>query len=88
MTRISQREARRLRTLVAHYEEQTKAMRRIWAQEYPGGVEITRCAWTDATAQIPTAVRTARKLGHAVVAIGDDGGTVRFVALPLPESQL
>lgn len=58
--------------------------RRVWAQEYVGATEIARATFTT-EAIAPTVVRTARKLGHAVVVVGDDGQTLRFLALPWPE---
>lgn len=81
--KISQREARRLRKRVQVLQEAENARRRTWAQDYPGGVEIARTEWQTHEA-IPTAVRTARKLGHAVVVMGADStGLLRFIALPL-----
>lgn len=84
--KISQREARRLRKHVQALEDAALRMRRAWSQEYFGGVEIARATW-GATDQVPTAVKVARKLGHAVVAVGDDGGLIRFVALPYAEPE-
>ena len=81
-TRISQREARQLRKRVDELVGVLERQRAIWSQEYIGGAEIARTTWQPLEA-IPVAVRTARKLRHAVVVVGDDGGTVRFVALPL-----
>ncbi len=80
--RISQNEARRLRKRVEELESRERKRRATWSQDWFGGVEIARTTWDSATASIPTAIRTARKLNHAVVAVGDDGGTVRFIALP------
>lgn len=82
MGKISQREARRLKKQVEALQRQIKNQRQRWSQDYIG-VEIARTAWEPHGA-IPTAIRTARKLDHAVVAIGGDDGTVRFVALPHP----
>lgn len=79
---ISQREARRLRKRVTALETVLKNQRRMWAQEYIGA-EIASAAW-EPMAALPVAVRTARKLGHAVVVIGNETGTLRFVALPHP----
>lgn len=82
---ISQREARRLRKDVVALQSVLNTQRRTWAQEYIGGVEIARIHWDDALDSRLVAVRTARKLNHAVVVVGDDGGTLRLVALPHPK---
>lgn len=84
--KISQREARRLRKRVTELETHLDHQRRSWSQEYVGGVEITRTQWK-AEDVVPTAIRTARKLDHAVVCVGDDGGLIRFIALPLAERE-
>jgi hypothetical protein len=81
--RISQREARRLRKRVTELESVLVNQRRLYSQEWFGGVEIGR--FTFNSNYISEVVRTARKLGHAVVAVGDDSETVRFVALPHPK---
>lgn len=83
MSKISQREARRLRKRVKELEEAEAKRQRRYAQDWPGGVNV-------ATADLPTdaavAIRTARRLRHAVVAIADDSGnSVRFMALQHPE---
>ncbi len=82
MSHISQRAAQRFRKRVNELETLVEQQRSRWSQQYVGGVEIARCEWKD-DLTIPTAIRVARKLTHAVVVVGDDGGTVRFVALPL-----
>lgn len=83
MSRVSQREARRLRKRVAELEQEESRRRRAWASDYPGGVQITSTKWESAGSTVPTAISTARKLGHAVVAITESDGLVRFLALPL-----
>jgi hypothetical protein len=85
LKRISQREARQLRKRVAALEVAEERRRRVWSQEWTGGVNIATAVEDVATA---TAVRTARKLGHAVVVLGDDGNTVRFMALPHPKVEI
>lgn len=87
MGRISQREARRLRKRVAALEDILSQQRRVWGQEWFGGVEIAQTTWAPTDA-IPVAVKTARKLGHAVVVKGDDSGRVQFMALPLKEEAI
>jgi hypothetical protein len=80
---ISQREARRLRKRVTILEDIIERQRRDYSQDWFGGVDIGRYEFT--TVAIPEIVRTARRLGHAVVAVGDDTDTIRFIALPHPK---
>lgn len=82
--RISQREAVACRKRVVELEREIQAQRRTWGTEWPGGVSIGSVKW-DANANVPTAIRTARRLAHGVVVTVDDGGTVNFLALPLPK---
>lgn len=79
---ISQREARRLKKRVAELEAQERERRAQWATDYPGGVNF----WSigDCGADRMAAVRTARKLGHAIVAVPDmNAATIRLYALPV-----
>jgi hypothetical protein len=85
MNVISQREARRLRRLVAELEQQEHERLQSWATRWPGGVNIVSSKWA-ANDAVPMAIRTARKLGHAVIALADDDGAVRFIALSLAPS--
>ncbi len=80
--KISQREARRLRKRVTELEQAVSRQRSVYAQEWLGGIDIGREAMETTTA---TAIRTARRLGHAVVAVGDETDTVRFIALQHPK---
>lgn len=80
---ISQREARRNLKELRRLREVIAAQRRIWSQDYIGATNIATCNW-DSENKVPVAIRTARKLKHAVVCIGDDTGQVRFMALPHP----
>lgn len=82
MARISQREARQLRKRVAELEHTFYLQRRVWAQEYTGGTHIGTVKFGNLESPIPVAVRTARKLKHAVVAIADDSGSIHLYALP------
>ena len=75
---ISQREAQRLRKRVEVLERILIQQRATFAQEWFGGVEVARCSDHETAIKI----RVARRLNHAVIAIGDDGDTIRFVALP------
>lgn len=81
MKSISQREARRLRKRVSELESRIIQQRAAWSQEYLGGAQIGTQLFTVDNA-IPSIVRTARKLRHAVVVVGDDSQTLRFIALP------
>ena len=84
---ISQREARRLEKRVEALERQIKGQRERWTGDYIG-VEVSRAEWQPLD-PVPVAIRTARKLGHAVVAVGNQNdGTVRFVALPHPSESV
>lgn len=82
MSVISQREARRMRKRLTELEQAENSRRNGWVREYPGGVNIASVSWAK-DERIPVAIRTARLLGHAVVVTADDGGGVRFFALPL-----
>lgn len=83
--KISQREARRLKKETLRLSNEIDEQRRAWSQQYFGGTDIGRfdCEPNDPRA---VAVRTARKLNHAVVVVGDDGGTLRLLALPHPKA--
>lgn len=83
--KISQRDATATRKRLAALETAVERQRSVWSQEYIHGVEIASAKWDAGTDYVPNAVRTARKLGHAVVAVGDDTGKIRFVALPHPK---
>lgn len=80
--RISQREARRLRQRVDQLERAIERQRASYAQEWFGGVNIASHQMPDSVA---ACIRTARQLKHAVVVIGDDSDSIRFMALPLPK---
>lgn len=55
-------------------------------QEYVHGVEVATVTFSNA--DVVAAIRTARKLRHAVVCVGDDTNVVRFIALPHPSEAL
>ncbi len=82
--KISQREARGLRQCVRELEAAENLRRGNWSQEWPGGVHI-RSASLDAISV--AMLKTARRLGHAVVVIEAGADTVNFFALPLAETQ-
>ena len=82
---ISQREARALRKRVAELEQMERDRRKFWSRNYPGGTHIGSITWNDPSL-VCEAAYTARKLGHAVVAVpADDRKTMMLYALPLPE---
>jgi len=80
--KISQREAKRLRARVRELERQEDLRRRSWVYDWPGGFKIVQYK-LDAWHPVPTAIRTARKLQHAVVVTASDDGMLRFIGLPL-----
>lgn len=79
--KISQREARRLRKRVYELEAQEETRRRYWGMQYPGGSNIASITLGNSHEAV-VAVRTARRLAHAVVAV-DRGDEILFAALPL-----
>lgn len=81
--RISQREARAAIARVRELEQMEDRRRRAWAIDYPGGVHLGDVSF-DVASLIVEAARTARKLGHAVVALPDDNRKrLMLFALPL-----
>lgn len=80
---ISQREARRLRKRVAELEDLDWQRWSSWASDFPGGTHIAAVD-VSALPKSISAIETARKLKHAVIAL-NDGETVRFYALPLAD---
>ena len=63
-------------------EKQLNDQRRSWAEEWPGGIQIGAL---DLPADLFAAIRTARKLRHAVVVADVGMNTTRaaFFGLPL-----
>lgn len=80
---ISQTDARRYKRRVEELEAVLDAQRASWTHEYPGGVHIA--TETGVSTDTATSIKTARKLGHAVVAVQRMSGEVIFYALPLPK---
>lgn len=82
MSRISQREARRLRKRVQELEDRERQRLSAWGGGYPGGVHL-------ASRQIETgewffgALKTARRLGCALVATISDSGQINYYAVKL-----
>lgn len=85
--KISQREARKAVKRVAHLEALINNQRGFYVQEYIGATQITSCQHPK-DGQVVTAIRTARKLGHAVVCIEQEDGIVRYNALPHPSEPI
>jgi hypothetical protein len=81
MSKISQREAQRLRRRVQELERAEKDRRSRWATDYPGGVHIDTIKVSDAEWHI---VNTARLLGHAAVVVPGDMPQLRVYGLRLP----
>ncbi len=82
--RISQREARALRKRVAELERVIEGERNAYAAQWPCGVHLGDITWPEPDSRA-SAVYTARRLGHAVVAIHNGDRTIRLYALPHPE---
>lgn len=83
MAKISQREARNLRKRVAELEQILDRQRSIWASEWPKGIHIDNVEVKSEEWHI---VNTARKLGHAVVAVPIEGSfKLRMYGCPLPK---
>ncbi len=72
--KISQREARQLRKLVAELERKIYDIKHPWGNDYPGGAHI---ATLTGTAELLTAVSTANRLGHPVV-VSKRNGELHF----------
>lgn len=82
MSKISQREARRLRKRIAELEKQERDRGNAWCQDWPNGIRIGEVALS-AESQLTGAILTARKLNHAVVASCNEQGRVTFHAMRL-----
>lgn len=80
--KISQREARRLQQQVARLENQMDNQRNAWSQAWPGGVHLGS---SSPSIELTSAIKTARKLRHAVVVNCPSAGTLEYYALPLSE---
>lgn len=84
---ISQREARKAVKRVAALEHMVEQERSRYSQQYIGAKEIVRCQHGE-LGEVVIAIRTARKLGHAVVCIEQEDGIVRYNALPHPKEPI
>ena len=79
---ISQREARALQRRVDLLEASEENRRSEWVRQYPGGVHIASITVSEVDA---AKLRTARRLGHAVVAVNGNGNELLIYALPIAE---
>jgi hypothetical protein len=73
LSRISQREAQRLRKRVAELERNHQANARAWTRDYVGGVHV---ASLNADAVTLAQLRASRRLGFALVATVEWSGDV------------
>lgn len=80
MKKISQREARLLQKRVVELEALENKRRHQWNSEYPGGVFLTGIV---VHSTVHAMVKTARKLGHAVVMTNNGEDSVQLYALPI-----
>ena len=76
--KISQREAHRLKARVAFYEKRDIRLTQGCLLEWPDGIVIGSIA---PTADVFSAVKTARRLGHAVVVHDANDGRLVFSAV-------
>ena len=88
--KISQVEALNWKHRALRLEKEIEEQRYAWANAWgPGGVDIGR---TDELGpELTAAIRTARKLKHAVVAATTQGSAlaaITFMATPLPKSRV
>jgi hypothetical protein len=79
---ISQREAHRLQKRVKELELHLEHQRNRFSSEWPGGVHLGNVIWNGAD-HIPSAVYTARALGHAVVLVSVSKTEFSLRAVPL-----
>lgn len=78
---ISQSEARRWKRRAEDLEALIQRERSTYAASYPGGVHLGHVFW-DSAEHIASAVHTAQRLHHAVVAVADGERKFNLYALP------
>jgi hypothetical protein len=79
-TKISQREARRLKKRVEELERRDKDRANRWKSDYVGGRNICTVKFEPRDVAI-VAINTARLLDHYVVVTTRDDGTIQFFAV-------
>lgn len=86
MKKVSQRAARASQKRVRELERVIQQQRLAYSQEWVGGVHIGTVALgkDDARAVV---VKTARRLGHAVVVIQNNDSDLELMALPHPKER-
>lgn len=82
---ISQREARALKRRVDELESMIRRQRVTYAATYPGGTHLGYVSWNSAE-HIASAIYTAQRLGHAVVAVAD--GQLKFNLYAIPHKDM
>lgn len=80
--KISQRQAQLWRHRALEAEKMLLRQRRSWAQEWPDGIQIAVLG--EVPSDVFSAIKTARKLRHAVV-VADMNSKLVFFGMPLPE---
>ena len=78
--RISQRQARELKKRVDELERREMDRRNAWAREWVDGVHLSSVSLDRADYAV---VKTARRLGHAIVATTPNDGKLELYALPV-----
>jgi hypothetical protein len=80
--KISQVEAWNLLHKCQRLEADENRRRHAWAKDWPNGTHIGSING-DPDGGIVAAIKTARKLRHAVIVTVQDNGTIAFIAMPL-----
>lgn len=84
--KMSQPEAQNWKHRALRAEKELEEQRYCWANSWgPGGIDIGRTYALGP--ELGSAIRTARKLKHAVVAITQGDSMVTFMAMPLSRSR-
>lgn len=76
--KISQAEARRYKLMAEALMAQDERRRNAYTREYPGGVNIATLNSTDDASEAVREIKTARLLGHPVVAVNAGGGILFY----------
>lgn len=82
---ISQRDARKWKRRAEDLEALIQRQRSAYATSYPGGTHLGHVFW-DSANHVASAVHTAQRLGHAVVAVAD--GQLKFNLYALPHKDM